>query len=61
MRRKIDIRSASLDKRKATGEGIKVLDVEKVMEFFALPGLPAALRIEGRQKRRKSSLKKFER
>jgi hypothetical protein len=37
-----------LDKRKATGEGIKVLDVEKVMEFFALPGLPAALRIEGR-------------
>jgi hypothetical protein len=29
-----------LDKRKATGEGIKVLDVEKVMEFFALPDFP---------------------
>jgi hypothetical protein len=28
MRRKVDIRSASLDKRKATSEGIKVLDVQ---------------------------------
>jgi hypothetical protein len=40
MRRKIDIRSASLDKRKAASEGIKVLDVEKVMEFLRCLDFP---------------------